>query len=58
MCERTAWFYEVTAYIRYDPTERLGRSEALKQAARKIESGKAADQVGITGLGVHPALLH
>ena len=54
VCERSAWFYEVTAYIRHDPTERLERATAYKEAARLIESGKAAEQAGITGLGIHP----
>ena len=56
VCERSAWFYDVTAYTRYDPTERLKHAEAYKKASREIESGKAADQAGLVGLGIHPAL--
>ena len=55
VCERSAWFYKVTAYIRYDPSSRLERAEAYEAAARQIGQGRSPEQTGITGLGVHPA---
>jgi hypothetical protein len=55
VCERSALFYEVTAYIRYDPTERKDREMAYRKAARFVTSGKPPEQAGITGLGVYPA---
>ncbi len=55
VCERSASFYEVTAFIRHDPTERKDREMAYKKAAQFIASGKPPEQAGITGLGVHPA---
>jgi hypothetical protein len=55
VCYRTAWFYEATALMRYDPTEREKRGEAYERAERLIKSGTPPEQTGITGLGVHPA---
>ncbi len=55
VCDRSARFYQVTAFIRHDPTERLERELAYKQAAQFVASGKPPEQAGITGLGVHPA---
>jgi hypothetical protein len=55
VCERSAWFYKVTSYIRYDPTDRSEHEKAYNEAARQIKSGKAPEEAGIVGLGVHPA---
>jgi hypothetical protein len=57
VCTRSAWFYGVTAFIRHDPAQRQAKEEAYKQAAQLIEAGNAPEQLGITGLGVHPAQL-
>ena len=54
VCRRSAWFYEVTAFIRHDPTERQERDEAYKRAQKLIAEGQPPTRVGITGLGVHP----
>jgi tetratricopeptide (TPR) repeat protein len=54
VCRRSAWFYEVTAYIRHDPWERRGRMEAYRRARELVASGKSPEQAGVAGLGVHP----
>jgi hypothetical protein len=51
VCTRVAWFWEVTAFIRYDPAARLERARAYKEAARLIALGLPPSLVGITGLG-------
>jgi hypothetical protein len=55
VCTRSAWFYGVTAFIRHDPAQRQAKEEAYKLAAKLVEAGKAPEQAGITGMGVHPA---
>ncbi len=57
VCERSADFYKVTAFLRHDPTERLAREQAYREAVRLIASGKPPEQAGISGLGVHPATI-
>ena len=54
VCRRSARFYELTAYARYDPAARLQRAAEYLQAAELIEAGTSPDQVGVTGLGLHP----
>jgi hypothetical protein len=56
VCQLSRGFYERTAFIRYDPTERLARAAAYVRAAELIRSGTPPEQAGITGLGVHPEL--
>lgn len=39
VCRREAWFFEATAYIRYDPRFRTDRAKAYLRAAAAIHSG-------------------
>lgn len=39
VCRREAWFFEATAYIRYDPRFRTERAKAYLRAAAAIHSG-------------------
>ena len=45
VCERSAWFYRVTAYIRYDPRSRKEREEAY-QAGRQAGQGGSVSRAG------------
>ncbi|HEV3163061.1 MAG TPA: tetratricopeptide repeat protein, partial [Isosphaeraceae bacterium] len=55
VCHHTAGFHARTSKLRYDPSEHLARVQRLVDAANQIEAGKSPDEVGITGLGVHPS---
>ncbi len=39
VCRREAWFFDITAYIRYDPRFRTERAKAYLRAAAAIHSG-------------------
>ena len=39
VCRRTAGFYARTAFVRYDPTERLNLADQYDRAARALETG-------------------
>jgi hypothetical protein len=54
VCERAAAFYALTAYIRYDPTERLAREKAYREAAAQIAAGAAPEATRIADLGENP----
>ena len=54
ICRREAKFYELTAYIRYDPAFRLDRCETYERAAKEIEAGRAPAAAGIPGWGTRP----
>ncbi len=51
ICRRESKFYEVTAYIRYDPAFRLERCEDYRRAAAAIRAGRDPREAGIPGLG-------
>ncbi|WP_165230377.1 tetratricopeptide repeat protein [Aquisphaera insulae] len=55
VCGRSAWFYGVTAFTRYDPAERQAKEAAYRKAAEKILAGARPEDAGITGLGIRPA---
>jgi tetratricopeptide (TPR) repeat protein len=55
VCERSAFFYEATAYIRYDPSDRLARQALYEQAGMKLASGMSPEKTGVPGLGTRPA---
>ena len=46
-----AWFYEHTAFIRFDPTERLAKRLRYGEARRRILAGVAPEDVGMPGIG-------
>jgi len=52
MCERTSEHYRRVAGYRYDPTERLDKSRRYAQAARRIRSGTAIQDLGLPGISL------
>jgi len=40
VCKRSCDFYQRTAYVRYDPTERLEMAARYNQAARELNAGR------------------
>lgn len=55
VCERSALFYARTSELRFDPSECLARAHIYHVAGPRVASGTPPEDVGITGLGVHPA---
>jgi hypothetical protein len=55
VCRRESKFYDITAYIRYDPTFRLERSDAYKHAAEEIQAGRDPTEAGIPGWSARPS---
>jgi hypothetical protein len=51
-CEWGARFYDLTATIRYDPSERLDWIARYRRAAGAIAEGRDPDDVGLPGVGV------
>lgn len=49
VCHRESKFFDVTAYIRYDPAFRLERCETYKAAAKSIREGVEPSAAGIPG---------
>jgi tetratricopeptide (TPR) repeat protein len=54
ICRREAGFYDVTAYIRYDPTFRLTRAADYRRAREAILSGRDPAEAGIPAWGKTP----
>jgi hypothetical protein len=51
-CAWGATFYERTAHIRYDPSERLSWITRYRQAKSAIALGSDPAQLGLPGIGV------
>jgi hypothetical protein len=49
VCRREAAFYDVTAYIRYDPKFRLERAADYRRARAAIQAGRDPAEAGIPG---------
>jgi hypothetical protein len=54
ICRREAAFYDVTAYIRYDPKFRLERAADYRRARASIQAGRDPDEAGIPGWDARP----
>ncbi|MDG3005748.1 tetratricopeptide repeat protein [Paludisphaera mucosa] len=54
VCRRSALFYQVTAFIRFDPSERLEHQRRYLAAEAAVKDGRAPEEAGVSGLGVHP----
>jgi hypothetical protein len=54
VCRREAAFYDVTAYIRYDPTFRLERAADYRRARAAIQAGRDPAEAGIPGWDARP----
>jgi hypothetical protein len=48
---RLSWFYEASARIRFDPSQRLGRSDCYKEAVQRIRNGTNPEMVHLPGIG-------
>jgi hypothetical protein len=55
VCERTSEHYRRVAGYRYDPTERLDESRRYAEAARRFQSGKPVEDLGLAGISLEPA---
>ena len=53
-CDWGATFFERTAPIRYDPSERLAWIARYRGAASAIAGGRDPEDVGLPGIGVRP----
>jgi hypothetical protein len=51
VCAASASFYDRTAYIRYDPSERLEKARRYGEAGRRIAAGSPPAEAGVPGLG-------
>ena len=50
VCRRSAGFYARTAYVRFDPAERLAIGDRYQKAAEAIASGTAIAETGLRSL--------
>ena len=51
ICSYSNWFYNRTAFVRHDPTERLSKAEWYDKAVRELKAGASVDAVRIPGIG-------
>ncbi len=51
VCGYAAWFYQQTAFIRFDPSERLAKRLRYLEARRRILARTAPEDVGMPGVG-------
>jgi hypothetical protein len=54
VCERSSEFYRHIAVTRYDPFERLAKSQRLGMAAQQIAGGTPPEATGYPGVGCPP----
>jgi hypothetical protein len=54
ICKYAVWFYQMTSYIRYDPSARLAKAARFEQAQHQLENGMRPDRIGIAGIGTEP----
>jgi tetratricopeptide (TPR) repeat protein len=55
ICRREVWFYQSTAYIRYDPKFRNQRAAAYTRAVGALQAGRDPAEAGIPGWPLPPA---
>lgn len=51
ICGYSTWFYNRTAFVRHDPTERLAKAAWYDNGARELKAGKPVDSLAIPGVG-------
>lgn len=51
VCDYAAWFYGHTAYVRFDPSQRLAKAARFAEASRRIAAGTDPEALGIPGVG-------
>ncbi|MGE3822156.1 MAG: hypothetical protein AB7I30_22300, partial [Isosphaeraceae bacterium] len=52
--ERTQSFYERTAFMKFDPTERNRKAEVYDEARKRVASGLPPEETGLPGVGTRP----
>jgi len=52
ICRWGILFYDLAAFARYDPSERLAKREAFRAAARRIDEGAAPEEAGLPNIGI------
>lgn len=55
VCDYAAWFYHHTAYVRFDPSQRLAKAARFGEASRQIAAGTDPEAVGLPGIGTRLA---
>jgi hypothetical protein len=45
-------FYNATAPLRYDPSQRLAKQRAFEEAAQRIAGGEPPESVGLPNVGI------
>jgi len=58
VCERSSDFYQRTAFVRFDPSERLEVAERYDRAARELASGRLLRQPDVPSLDMAISILH
>ena len=53
VCKYAAWFYQNTAFIRFDPRDRFAKSDRYREAGERIEVGVDPELVDVPGIGTH-----
>jgi len=56
VCRKSSAWYDIDAYIRFDPSARLNKAILLEKAQHEIEQGTAPEAAGVPGYGRHPRL--
>ncbi len=51
VCEYAAWFYQMTAVIRFEPTARSAKADRYHRAGRQIEAGSRPRTLHVPGVG-------
>jgi hypothetical protein len=52
VCNYSAWFYGRTAFLRYDPAERIAKVAPYSKAAQELSDGIPTDSLRIPGVGL------
>jgi hypothetical protein len=52
VCGYSAWFYNRTAFIRHDPSERLAKAARYAMGVKQLAAGASLDSLRIPGLGL------
>ncbi len=51
VCDYAGWFYQNTAFIRFDPSNRVVKADRYRMASERIKGGSSPDALGVRGVG-------